>query len=106
MRRLLCIVAVAVSVGSCSSATKACGPGACDGCCDEAGECHAGTGLFECGNGGKACVACAANEVCADFACGLFDGGDYDAAFPFEPDGNYNLDAGVYDASRPDSGVD
>ena len=70
------------------------------------GECLAGTALFECGTGGNQCVACAANEVCAAGMCGLFDGGEYDAAFPMDPDGNYNLDAGVYDASRPDGGVD
>lgn len=75
------------------------------GCCDEAGECLAGTGLFECGAGGARCIACAANQVCRGGGCGLFDGGEYDAAFPMDPDGNYNLDAGVYDASRPDAGV-
>lgn len=102
-----CAIAVAALwVGSCSSPAKPCGPGACAGCCDEAGECVAGTGLFECGAGGAMCTACMPNEVCSAGACALFDGGNYDAAFPMDPDGNYNLDAGVYDASRPDGGVD
>jgi hypothetical protein len=81
--------------------------GSCDGCCDEAGECLAGTALFECGTGGAMCTACMPNEICSAGACALFDGGEYEAAFPMDPDGSYNLDAGVYDASRPfDAGVD
>jgi hypothetical protein len=104
MRRLIAIAALAV--GSCSSPTKPCGPGLCMGCCDELGECLAGTALFECGGGGNKCSACAANQVCSAGACGLFDGGVYDASFPMDPDGNYNLDAGVYDAGRPDAGFD
>ncbi|MBL8951433.1 MAG: hypothetical protein JNK82_11680 [Myxococcaceae bacterium] len=102
MRRAIAIVAL--FVGSCSGSTKPCDPSTCMGCCDEAGECLAGTNLFECGAGGGRCVACAANELCGGGACLLFDGG-YDAAFPMDPDGNYNLDAGVYDASRPDASV-
>ena len=104
MRRLW--IALAFAVGSCSSQTRTCNTSTCDGCCDEAGECLDGTGLFECGIGGNACQACASNLVCSAGECVLFDGGDYDAAFPLDPDGNYNLDAGVYDASRPDAGVD
>jgi len=104
MRRLIAIAALVV--GSCSSPSKPCGPGTCDGCCDEAGECLAGTALFECGAGGAMCAACLPNEICSAGACALFDGGEYDAAFPMDPDGSYNLDAGVYDASRPDAGVD
>lgn len=101
------LLIAALLVGSCSSQQRPCNASTCsDGCCDEAGECLDGTALFECGTGGGMCVACAPNQVCAAGACVLFDGGDYDAAFPMDPDGNYNLDAGVYDASRPDSGVD
>jgi len=76
------------------------------GCCDESGECLMGTALDECGAGGGQCIACAANQVCASGSCVRFDGGVYDASFPMDPDGNYNMDAGVYDAGRPDSGSD
>lgn len=98
MRRLLPVL-LAISL-SCSSGSQTCNSSTCQGCCDESGECHAGTGLFECGAGGAMCVACAANQVCAAGACGLFDGGEYDASFPMTMDASYNLDAGVYDAGR------
>jgi len=105
MRRLFHVTAVALMLATCGPTPKPCGPGSCEGCCDEAGECLAGTGLFECGAGGNACTACEANEVCAAGACARFDGGDYDAAFPMDPDASYNLDAGTYDAGR-DAGTD
>lgn len=79
------------------------------GCCDENGECLAGSSLLACGAGGGACVTCAANQSCQAGACGLIDGGDYDASFPDRPDGSINYDAGVYDAGSdagiPDSGT-
>lgn len=91
---------------ACGPAPKTCGPGNCTGCCDENGECLAGTALFECGSGGNACVKCEANLVCSAGACGLIDGGDYDGNFPGDPDASFR-DAGVYDAGpRPDAGVD
>lgn len=85
---------------------KTCTPGECDGCCTEAGDCLAGTSVFECGAGGAACVACEANELCNAGSCGRFDGGDYDASFPERRDGSVNYDAGVYHESDGGSGSD
>lgn len=106
MRRFFFVSLFVVWANACGSQTRPCNASTCTGCCDESGECLAGTGLRECGMGGAACASCAANEVCREQACALFDGVDYDASFPGDPDGNYNFDAGVYDASRPDGGVD
>jgi hypothetical protein len=100
---------------SCGPTPNACGPSTCLGCCDENGECLAGSSLLACGVGGAECVACAANQACLLGACGLIDGGDYDGHFPDRPDSSVNYDAGVFDASgqfdagmdagRPDSGI-
>jgi hypothetical protein len=73
------------------------------GCCDENGECLAGTGLLACGVGGGACAVCEANQACHEGVCGLIDGGDYDAHFPERPDAWVNYDAGVFDGG---SGTD
>lgn len=85
------------------------------GCCDENGECLAGTALQACGAGGATCAACEANQACHAGACGLIDGGDYDASFPDRPDSSIHYDAGVFDAGpgtdggadagRPDGGT-
>ncbi|MDP2271006.1 MAG: hypothetical protein Q8N23_09610 [Archangium sp.] len=82
---------------------KSCSAASCEGCCTESGDCLAGTAVFECGAGGGACSACAANEVCQAGACGVFENGDYDASFPELPDASIRYDAGVY--RPPDSGV-
>ncbi|MFT3708082.1 MAG: hypothetical protein QM817_10545 [Archangium sp.] len=83
---------------------KSCTPSTCaDGCCSASGDCLSGTALFECGSGGNACVACAANEVCRSGACSQFENGDYDASFPDSPDGSIRYDAGVF--HPPDSGT-
>lgn len=109
------VVGFSVAVASCSPAPKPCGPSTCNGCCDSAGECLAGTAVFECGLGGGACMACRPNELCRAGACETFDGGEYDASFPGARDGSINYDAGLFDggpevdagrdAGRPDSGV-
>jgi hypothetical protein len=75
---------------------KECTPSTCQGCCDESGECLAGTALFACGAGGESCVACEANQVCTMGGCGLIAGGDYDASFPDRPDASVRYDAGVF----------
>ncbi len=107
MRRLALTLGVCLAFGSCGSTTKPCTASTCMGCCDESGECVDGTAVFECGLGGASCKACPSNQFCNAGACELFDdGGDYDAEFDPDPDGNYNLDAGVYDASVPDAGPD
>lgn len=94
-------------VSSCGPAPQPCGPSSCMGCCDENGECLAGTGLLACGAAGGACVACEANQACLAGACGLIDGGDYDANFPDRPDSSVNYDAGTFDGGpRPDGGSD
>lgn len=43
-----------------------CGPGSCNGCCDDAGVCQAGDAQASCGEQGRACVACDVHvdEVC------------------------------------------
>lgn len=84
-----------------------CGPATCPGCCD-GNDCLEGTGLRECGAGGKACVACAPIEECRQGACQRF-AVDYDASFPGDPDGGaLNPDAGLFDAGPPgqDAGRD
>lgn len=90
---------------SCGPAPQPCGPSTCTGCCDENGECLAGTGLLACGVGGNTCAVCATNQACLGGACGLIDGGDYDGSFPDRPDSSINYDAGAYDAGPPDAGV-
>jgi|GEM_PF-5658754 hypothetical protein len=98
------LVSSAFSCGPAAAPQKSCSVASCaEGCCSETGDCLAGTAVFECGTGGAACVACAANEVCQAGACGLFSDGDYDASFPDNPDGSIRYDAGVY--RPPDSGV-
>ncbi|MCC6332869.1 MAG: hypothetical protein IT380_02645 [Myxococcales bacterium] len=101
-------VGLSVSVSSsCGPAPQPCGPSNCLGCCDENGECLAGSGLLACGLGGGVCVACTANQACLAGACGLIDGGDYDGSFPDRPDSSINYDAGVYDAGPIlDAGMD
>ena len=53
----------------------------CSGCCDESGECLAGTGLFECGATGARCARCAVTDTCRVGSCepladaGIYDGG-------------------------------
>jgi hypothetical protein len=84
------------------AAAKHCSAATCQGCCSEEGDCLAGTAVFECGTGGEACVACAANQACQVGVCGLFENGDYDASFPDAPDAAVRWDAGVY--LVPDSG--
>ena len=110
-RSLVLGLAVGLSlsfVASCGPAPQPCGPSTCTGCCDENGECLAGSSLLACGVGGGACAACEANQACLAGACGLIDGGDYDGSFPDRPDSSVNYDAGVYDggpdAAVPDAG--
>ena len=101
-------IAVAIAPG-CGTAPKVCGADNCQGCCDENGECHAGSGLFECGGGGEACVKCPANDVCKDAQCQIWVGGEYDGGFVPDPDsGTYRGDGGIFftDAGRPDAGAD
>jgi hypothetical protein len=104
-RFLLFGVVVGLFVSSCGPvqpASKNCSAATCQGCCSETGDCLAGTAVFECGTGGEACVACAANQACQVGVCALFENGDYDASFPDAPDASVRWDAGVYMA--PDSG--
>ncbi len=108
--RALVAFAAALVVGflvaSCGPTAKPCGPSTCaDGCCDELGECVAGTALFECGAGGASCTRCQANQSCQQGTCSLIDGGDYDASFLMAPDAAFDPEAGVYDAG-PDAGAD
>lgn len=66
---LVSAVAVAVLVGSCSSATAQCNAGTCDGCCTESGACESGTDRAACGFGGGLCRSCAATDVCTSGVC-------------------------------------
>jgi hypothetical protein len=106
----------AVSLASCGAAPKACGPSTCNGCCDQNGECLAGSAVFECGSGGAMCRACQVNELCRAGVCEVFEGGEYDANFPGPRDASINADAGLFDggpmpldagvdAGRPDAGA-
>jgi hypothetical protein len=118
---------------SCGATPRPCGPDWCAGCCDEGGECHAGTGLLECGGGGEACFACSPHQVCKDALCQIWVGGEYDGGFMPDPDsgqprtdgGNFFVDGGLdaggdagldagfdggvdagFDAGAPDAGDD
>lgn len=97
------VLSASVSCGPSQPAGKVCGPGTCDGCCTDTGDCLAGTTVFECGAGGSACVPCEANQACNAGTCARFLGGDYDASFPDAPDASVNLDAGTY--RPPDAGM-
>ncbi len=90
------VAGVGISCGAPGSSKPPCGPDVCSGCCTDTGDCLGGTAVFECGAGGEACQACAANQVCQAGVCGLFENGDYDASFPDAPDGGVNRDAGVF----------
>lgn len=98
----------AVSLASCGAAPKACGPSTCNGCCDQNGECLAGSAVFECGSGGAMCAACQVNELCRSGVCEVFEGGEYDANFPGPRDASINYDAGLFDGGPMpiDAGVD
>ena len=61
-----------------------CGPGACDGCCDE-GRCLPGNRLSACGHGGAACAACGADAHCGPMnACEPLDPDRYGGGNPNE----------------------
>ena len=49
---------------SCGVNPKTCTPKSCTGCCDDDGECLAGTGLFECGVSGAKCERCEVTDTC------------------------------------------
>lgn len=100
------LAGVAISCGAPAPSKPPCGPESCDGCCSDTGDCLAGTAVFECGAGGAACEACAANQVCRAGACALFEGGDYDASFPDAPDASVNRDAGVFMSDGGTGGTD
>ncbi len=86
---------------ACGPTIKPCSAKTCDGCCDENGQCLAGSSVFECGSGGNSCSRCEANQACHSGECTLFADGDYDASFPRAPGGGFNPDAGVF---RPRDG--
>ncbi len=50
-------------------ATGSCRPGTCDGCCDGAGVCRAGTSTVECGREGLACRVCGQAQRCLEQRC-------------------------------------
>ncbi len=69
-----------LTTSNCGVSPKNCTPTNCPGCCDEDGECLAGTGLFECGAAGVKCDRCEVTDSCRAGACApLGDGGIYDA---------------------------
>ena len=71
----------ALTGSGCGVNPKPCSAPSCAGCCDEGGECLAGTGLFECGAGGAQCARCAVIDTCRVGSCqplgdaGIYDGG-------------------------------
>jgi hypothetical protein len=70
---LVCVALVAGSCGGDDASPGACGPSNCQGCCDSNGACiNATTSVSTaatCGLGGAACVACGADERCANGQC-------------------------------------
>ena len=81
MRLLAVGFMFALAVSSCGGGAKPCTPKSCLGCCDEGGECLAGTGLLECGVSGAKCARCEVTDSCRTGLCeplgdgGLYDGG-------------------------------
>lgn len=72
---LLTAFALALVATACSG-TQTCTPQSCQGCCDASGACMTGFENATCGNGGNACVNCAANgQICGQQACVAFGGG-------------------------------
>ena len=68
----LALALVGLLLMSCTGASgSTCGT--CAGCCDSSGGCQTGIQATACGTGGKACVACAAGELCSSsqHACGV-----------------------------------
>ncbi len=59
---------VVVSDSTCVP-TKKCGPGACSGCCDTAGNCQVGVLSSACGANGQTCAVCAATQTCTGGFC-------------------------------------
>lgn len=65
MRTALCLAVLL----ACGTPQGPCGPATCNGCCDSAGKCVAGTADLACGRSGAACDACPAARFCRDNVC-------------------------------------
>src|SRR3954463_14058333 len=53
-----------------------CNTSSCPGCCDEKGDCQAGTSALICGSNGAMCTACKAGQQCGTTGtCGGAGGG-------------------------------
>jgi hypothetical protein len=64
--------------------TGTCRPGACEGCCDAAGVCRAGTNTVECGRAGNFCRICGQSQQCTEQRCltpESVDAGEDDGGF-------------------------
>lgn len=60
----------ALVVFSCGTpSSPACDSASCQGCCDAAGVCQAGSAASACGANGFACQACSATTTCVSGAC-------------------------------------
>lgn len=64
MGRLFAFVLLA-----CGAPQGPCGPATCNGCCDSAGKCVAGTADLGCGRSGSTCDICPASRFCKDSVC-------------------------------------
>ena len=93
---LFCLALLVLAMG-CNTNRPPCTPATCNGCCDEADVCRAGSEVFACGLGGAACVSCMPGTCGGDgrcvFAVTARDAGRTDAAFPVD-----DPDASVSDA--------
>ncbi len=66
--RFAVLVFTAAVVSSCGTKSP-CNASLCEGCCDPAGVCLAGTAAMACGKGGGVCAKCPAGDVCLGGAC-------------------------------------
>ncbi len=63
------VTMVVVPLASCGAPKAKCNTTTCFGCCDDKGECQAGTSTAACGNNAGVCAACQFGSICNFGAC-------------------------------------
>jgi hypothetical protein len=69
------VTMVVVPLASCGAPKPKCNTTTCFGCCDDKGECQAGTSTAACGNNANVCTACQFGSICNFGACSAGNSG-------------------------------